>query len=222
MLYIHRRLVLQSAFATLKAGNVERRWSCANQTRQHRRAASEYWINRRIQGFGCRLSRNAWYDRRPARESAGALFFVPEGPERLSTGNSPPAPQGRRILAVDTSMNNKKRLLPLGIKNPIKTELPALVGLEAIGKPWFNETHRSDLLAVALVSQVIAPPGSYIYVIADELIALLQGDDLKIDEVRPLVMDMSAWLQVQPNGRVDQAIDQLLKPQKKQHTSRRK
>jgi hypothetical protein len=119
-------------------------------------------------------------------------------------------------------MNNKKRLLPLGIKNPIKTELPALVGLEAIGKPWFNETHRSDLLAVALVSQVIAPPGSYIYVIADELIALLQGDDLKIDEVRPLVMDMSAWLQVQPNGRVDQAIDQLLKPQKKQRTSRRK
>jgi hypothetical protein len=35
-------------------------------------------------------------------------------------------------------------------------------------------------------------------------------------------MDMSAWLQVQPNGRVDQAIDQLLKPQKKQRTSRRK
>lgn len=125
-------------------------------------------------------------------------------------------------MAVDTAMNSKKRLLPLGIKNPIKTELPALVGLEAIGKPWFNETHRSDLLVVALVSQVIAPPGSYIYVIADELIALLERAELDIDEVRPLVMDMSAWLQVQPNGRVDQAIDQLLKPQKKQRTSRRK
>ena len=120
-------------------------------------------------------------------------------------------------------MNTKKRLLPLGIKNPIKTELPALVGLEAIGKPWFNETHRSDLLAIALVSQVIAPPGSFIYVIADELIALLQGGaELNIDEVRPLVMDMSAWLQVQPNGRVDQAIDQLLKLPKKQRTFRRK
>jgi hypothetical protein len=118
-------------------------------------------------------------------------------------------------------MNSKKRLLPLGIKNPIKTELPALVGLEAIGKPWFNETHRSDLLVVALVSQVIAPPGSYIHTIADELIALLQGDELNIDEVRPLVMDMSAWLQVQPNGRVDQAIDQLLKPQKKPRAPRR-
>ena len=126
-------------------------------------------------------------------------------------------------MAVDTSVNTKKRLLPLGIKNPIKTELPALVGLEAIGKPWFNETHRSDLLAIALVSQVIAPPGSFIYVIADELIALLQGGaELNIDEVRPLVMDMSAWLQVQPNGRVDQAIDQLLKLPKKQRTFRRK
>lgn len=141
---------------------------------------------------------------------------------RLSAGNSGPIAQGWRFLAVDTSMNSKKRLLPLGIKNPIKTELPALVGLEAIGKPWFNESHRSDLLVVALVSQVIAPPGSYIYVIADELIALLQGDELNIDEVRPLVMDMSAWLQVQPNGRVDQAIDELLKPQKKQRASRRK
>ncbi len=141
---------------------------------------------------------------------------------RLSAGNSGPGAQGWRFLAVDTSMNSKKRLLPLGIKNPIKTELPALVGLEAIGKPWFNESHRSDLLVVALVSQVIAPPGSYIYVIADELIALLQGDELNIDEVRPLVIDMSAWLQVQPNGRVDQAIDELLKPQKKQRASRRK
>ncbi|MEO8004878.1 MAG: hypothetical protein ABI771_08230 [Betaproteobacteria bacterium] len=120
-------------------------------------------------------------------------------------------------------MNSKKRLLPLGIKNPIKTELPALVALEAIGKPWFSETHRSDLLVIALVSQTIAPPGSFIYVIADELIALLQqGAELKIDEVRPLVMDISAWLQVQPNGRVDQAIDQLMKPQKPTRASRRK
>ena len=45
----------------------------------------------------------------------------------------------------------KRRLLPLGIKDPIKTELPALVALEAIGKPWYNETHQSDLLAIALV-----------------------------------------------------------------------
>ncbi len=106
----------------------------------------------------------------------------------------------------------KKRLLPLGIKNPIKTELPALVGLEAIGKPWFAESHHSDLLAIGLVSQILAQQGSYIYVVAGELIAFLQSGELKIDEIRPLVIDICAWLQVQPNGRVDAAIDQLLKP----------
>ena len=107
----------------------------------------------------------------------------------------------------------KKRLLPLGIKNPIKTELPALVALEAIGKPWFGETHRSDLLAIALISQWLAPEGSYIHVIAGELTAFLHSGELKIEQIRPLVIDISAWLQVQPNGRVDAAIDQLLKPQ---------
>ena len=109
----------------------------------------------------------------------------------------------------------KKRLLPLGIKNRIKTELPALVGLEAIGKPWFSESHRSDLLAIGLVSQVLALEGSYIHVIAGELISLLQFDELKIDEIRPLVMDISAWLQVQPNGRVDAAIATLLESQRR-------
>jgi len=47
----------------------------------------------------------------------------------------------------------KKRLLPLGINNPIKTELLPLVGLEAIGKPWFSENHRSDLLAQQLAQR---------------------------------------------------------------------
>lgn len=106
----------------------------------------------------------------------------------------------------------KKRLLPLGIKNPIKTELPALVALEAIGKPWFAESHRSDLLVIALVARTLAPEGSYIHVVADELIAALEAGELQIDVIRPLVIDISAWLQVQPNGRVDAAIDQLLKP----------
>ena len=109
----------------------------------------------------------------------------------------------------------KKRLLPLGIKNPIKTELPALVGLEAIGKSWFNESHRSDLLAIGLVSQILAPEGSYIYVVAGELIADLQVAELQIGVIRPLVIDISAWLQVQPNGRVDAAIATLLKPQRR-------
>src|SRR5690348_9590029 len=107
----------------------------------------------------------------------------------------------------------KRRLLPLGIKDPIKTELPALVALEAIGKPWYNETHHSDLLAIALVSQILAVKGSYIHIVAGELIVALQGAELNIDEIRPLVIDISAWLQVQDNGRVDTAIATLLKQQ---------
>jgi hypothetical protein len=108
----------------------------------------------------------------------------------------------------------KKRLLPLGIKNPLKTELPALVALEAIGKPWFNDYHRSDLLAIGLVSQILAAEGSYIHMVAGEMMSALQTEKLQIDEIRPLVIDISAWLQVQDNGRVDTAIASLLKPQR--------
>ncbi len=107
----------------------------------------------------------------------------------------------------------RKRLLPLGIKNPIKTELPALVALEAIGKPWFGEMHQSDLLAVALVSQLLATEGSYIHIIAGELITALQAGDLKIEEIRPMVNDIIAWLAMQDNARLDKVIETLLKPQ---------
>ena len=117
--------------------------------------------------------------------------------------------QACRFAAVSTLV--RKKLLPLGIKNPVKTELPALVALEAIGQPWFGESHRADLLATALVSQLLAEEGSYIHTIAGELVTFLGVDELKIDEVRPLVVDILAWLQVQPNTRVDEAIALLLK-----------
>ena len=98
----------------------------------------------------------------------------------------------------------RKRLLPLGIKDPIKIELPALVALEAIGKPWFSETHHSDLLAIALVSQIMTGEGSYIHVVAGELISALQAVELNIDEIRPWssisapgcrCRTMDAWIQ---------------------------
>ena len=107
----------------------------------------------------------------------------------------------------------KKRLLPLGIKNQTKTELPALIALEAIGQSWFSESHRSDLLAIGLVAQILAEEGSFIHMIAGELIAFLQAGELNIDEARPVVMDITAWLQVQPNGRIDEAIEQLMRQQ---------
>jgi hypothetical protein len=109
----------------------------------------------------------------------------------------------------------KRRLLPLGIKDPIKTELPALMALEAIGKPWFSETHFSDPLAIALVSQLLTAPGSFIHTIADELVDALRSAHLDVETIRPLVIDISAWLQVQDNGRVDTAIAKLLKQQPK-------
>jgi hypothetical protein len=105
----------------------------------------------------------------------------------------------------------RKRLLPLGIKNPTKTELPALIALEAIGQPWFGESHLSDLIAIALVSRLLAKEGSYIHMIAGELMSFIDGGDLKLDDVRPVVIDMLAWLRVQPNGRVQAAIDTLLR-----------
>jgi len=120
-------------------------------------------------------------------------------------------------------MMKQRRLLPLGIKNAMKTELPALVALEALGKPWFEEGHRTDLLALALVAQLLASPGSYIHIVSAEVIQMLEGAKLStklstdlsaevnVDTLRPNVVDILAWLQTQPNGRVQSAIERLLK-----------
>jgi hypothetical protein len=125
----------------------------------------------------------------------------------------------RRTLSQESplaavSFEMRKRLLPLGIKNSTKTELPALVALEAIGKPWFCESHRSDLLAIGLVAQILAVEGSYIHLVAGELLTFLAAGELDIDQVRPVAVDITAWLQIQPNGRVDEAIERLLKQQR--------
>jgi hypothetical protein len=105
-------------------------------------------------------------------------------------------------------MNTK--ILPLGIKNRTKTELPALIALEAIGQEWFNEDHRCDLMSIALVSQLISAEGTEIRAASSELIALLGSDDLDIDKVQPVVVAINSWIQRQPNGRVQTAIDRLL------------
>lgn len=105
----------------------------------------------------------------------------------------------------------KERLLPLGIKNPVKTELPALIALEAIGQPWFNEGHHADLTALAMVTQMLAREGSDAFDVAGDLLGLLAATSLDIDEIRPRVIGVSLWLQRQPNGRVDAAIRRLLK-----------
>jgi hypothetical protein len=93
----------------------------------------------------------------------------------------------------------------------MKTELPALIALEAIGQPWFNEGHRSDLQAIALVSQVLAEEESYIHLIGGELLAHLAANKLEVETLRPVVTDILAWLQTQPNGHIQDAIETLLK-----------
>lgn len=105
----------------------------------------------------------------------------------------------------------KERLLPLGIKNPVKTELPALMALEAIGQPWFGESHLADLRAIALVSSLVASESSDAQSVAAELISLLDSNELDIAEIRPRVVALTIWLNRQPNGRVQAAIKKLLR-----------
>lgn len=105
----------------------------------------------------------------------------------------------------------KERLLPLGIKNPVKTELPALVALEAIGQSWFGEGHLADLRAIALVSSILAEKAGDAQSVAAELIALLEASELDIDEIRPRIVALTIWLQRQSNGRVQAAIERLLR-----------
>jgi hypothetical protein len=102
------------------------------------------------------------------------------------------------------------RILPLGIKNRSKTELPALIALEAIGQDWFNDNHRCDLVAIAMVSQLMSSTTNEIHIVSEELISFLQKPILDKDEIRSSVIKINMWLQKQPNGRVQAAIDKLL------------
>jgi hypothetical protein len=100
-------------------------------------------------------------------------------------------------------------ILPLGIKNRMKTELPALIALEAIGQAWFCESHRFDLMSIALVAQLMTTQENQIHVASSSLIALLEALPLDTEEIRPLVMLINEWLQRQPNCRVQAAIVKL-------------
>ncbi|MCB1898526.1 hypothetical protein [Cognatazoarcus halotolerans] len=104
----------------------------------------------------------------------------------------------------------KRKLLPLGIKKRTTTELPALIALEAIGKPWFCETHLTDLMAVSMVCQVAAEPGSEIHAAGCELFELLGHEQLDIARIEPLVVLTNDWVQRQPNGRIQDAIERLM------------
>lgn len=99
-------------------------------------------------------------------------------------------------------------VLPMGIKNRVKTELPALVALTAIGEPWFSSQHQADLLAVALVVRELAPADSLQSQCAAELQRLCElpiGIALKVDVALNLA-ECLPWLQVQQNHRIQHAL----------------
>ena len=104
--------------------------------------------------------------------------------------------------------SKRTTVLPLGIKNKVKTELPALVALAAIGEPWFSAEHQSDLLAVALVVREMADPDSLPAECAAELQRLCEQPitlDRKVDIALNLA-ECLPWLQLQQNHRIEQAI----------------
>lgn len=99
-------------------------------------------------------------------------------------------------------------VLPLGIKDRVKTELPALVALTAIGEPWFSDQHQADLLAVALVTSELAPPESPQEKCAAELQRLC-SQAITMESKVDIALNLSEclpWLQVQSNTHVERAI----------------
>lgn len=99
-------------------------------------------------------------------------------------------------------------VLPLGIKDRVKTELPALVALTAIGEPWFSEQHQCDLLVVALVVREMAPAESLPGQCAVELQRLCEQDITAASKVE-IALNLAEclpWLQVQPNPRIERAV----------------
>ncbi len=104
----------------------------------------------------------------------------------------------------------RRKLLPLGVKKRTTTELPPLIALEAIGQPWFCEAHLTDLMALSMVCQLAAEDTSDAHLAALQLFDQLAQEPLDADTVEPLVVALNEWMQRQPNGRIQDAIDRLL------------
>ena len=75
----------------------------------------------------------------------------------------------------------------------------------------------ADLRAIALVSSILAEKASDAQSVATELIALLDASELDSDEIRPRAVALTIWMQRQPNGRVQAAIDKLLRQERALH-----
>ena len=107
--------------------------------------------------------------------------------------------------------SKRTAVLPLGIKNKVKTELPALVALAAIGEPWFSEQHQSDLLVVALVVAELAVPDSLQARSAAELQRLCE-QPVTLEHKVEIALNLAEclpWLQLQQNHHIERAIEAI-------------
>lgn len=100
--------------------------------------------------------------------------------------------------------DGRMAVLPLCIKDRVKTELPALVALAAIGEPWFSGEHQADLLAIALVVRELATADSLQAQCSAELQRLCE-EPITIAQKRDIALNLAEclpWLQMQRNSRV--------------------
>jgi hypothetical protein len=139
---------------------------------------------------------------RTGRNAVLGLFFRPQLPQMTRLRHHLPE------VLMYAATSRPKPVLPLGIKNKVKTELPALVALSAIGEPWFSPQHQSDLLAVALVVHEMAPEGT---LPAQSAVTLrkLCAQEITAEHKVDIALNLAEclpWLQVQPNSRIDRAV----------------
>lgn len=110
------------------------------------------------------------------------------------------------------SSHRRPVVLPFNAKNRVKTELPALVALEAIGQPWFSQQHQMDLLAVALIVAELAAPNSVQGMCAAELQQLC-SQPIALEHKVDVAMNLAEclpWLQLQQNVRVQEALEAMM------------
>lgn len=139
---------------------------------------------------------------------SGSILPPFSGTAALFSGTQPPFWE----ISMRTTNSRPTTVLPLGIKNRVKTELPALVALTAIGEPWFSPEHQSDLLAVALVVSELAPPCSVQAQCSTELQRLC-ADTITMANKVEIALNLAEclpWLQTQPNLRIQRALTAVL------------
>lgn len=107
---------------------------------------------------------------------------------------------------------------PLGIRDNLKYEMPALQALEALGRDHFIEQHVYDLLSPADIVKRIAPADSDVRIAAQaciDAVAEIQqrnvrtgrpgvsGDDMKV--LRANMGQLIAYLRTAPNVKIYRA-----------------